>query len=49
MRYLLKTGLVALLLALAGPAAADVESGWQAFLNGDYATALDELPSSTSA
>jgi len=36
-------GLFALSLALAWPAAADVERGWQAFLNGDYETALDEL------
>lgn len=43
MRASLKPGLVALLLALAGPASADVESGWQAFLNGDYVTALAEL------
>jgi tetratricopeptide (TPR) repeat protein len=49
MRSPLKTGLVALLLALAGPAAADVESGWQAFLNGDYDTALDQLEPAADA
>ncbi len=43
MRASLKPGLVALFLALAAPASADVESGWQAFLNGDYVTALAEL------
>ena len=49
MRPALKTGLLALLVALAGPASADVESGWQAFLNGDYATALDELEPAAEA
>jgi uncharacterized protein len=43
MRATLKPGLIALLLAFAGPASAGVESGWQAFLNGDYVTALAEL------
>ena len=45
----LKTGLLALLLGLAGPAAADVESGWQAFLDGDYVTALEELEPAAEA
>ena len=45
----LKTGLLALLLGLAGPAAADVESGWQAFLDGDYMTALEELEPAAEA
>ncbi len=49
MRSPLKTGLVALLLALAGPAVADVERGWQAFLNGDYDTALDQLEPAAEA
>ncbi len=49
MRSPLKSGLFALLLALAGPASADVESGWQAFLNGDYATALEELEPAAEA
>ncbi|HEX9769566.1 MAG TPA: tetratricopeptide repeat protein [Kiloniellales bacterium] len=43
MRASLKPGLIALLLAFAGPASADVERGWQAFLDGDYVTALAEL------
>jgi TPR repeat protein len=43
------TGLVALLLALAGPAVADVERGWQAFLKGDYDTALDQLEPAAEA
>jgi hypothetical protein len=49
MRSPLKTGLVALLVALAGPASADVESGWQAFLDGDYVAALEELEPAAAA
>jgi TPR repeat protein len=49
MRTALKPGLFALFLVLAGPATADVESGWQAFLNGDYATALAELEPAAEA
>jgi TPR repeat protein len=49
MRIPLIIGLCALFVALAGPASADVESGWQAFLNGDYATALEELEPAAEA
>lgn len=49
MRSALISGPIALLLVLADPASADVESGWQAFLNGDYATALAELEPAANA
>ncbi len=49
MRLPLKTGLFALLVALAGPAGADVASGWQAFLDGDYVAALEELEPAAEA
>ena len=49
MRSPLKLGLLALSFLLCLPAAADVESGWQAFLSGDYATALEELEPAAEA
>ena len=36
-------------LALASPLKADVASGWQAYLEGDYPTALSELTSASEA
>lgn len=49
MRSALISGLIVLLLVLAGPAGADVERGWQAFLDGDYVTALAELEPAAEA
>ncbi|MEE9146268.1 MAG: sel1 repeat family protein, partial [Candidatus Tectomicrobia bacterium] len=53
MRSTLKACLFAALLAAAsaaaGPASADVESGWQAFLDGDYVAALEELEPAAEA
>jgi TPR repeat protein len=40
---------LAFCLALAGPLKADVNSGWQAYLEGDYATALGELTPASEA
>ena len=49
MRSALICGPIALFLLLSGPARADVESGWQAFLEGDYTTALAELEPAANA
>lgn len=52
MRSLLSVGALALLLVLAGSlgtAGAEVARGWQAFLDGDYETALKELEPAAEA
>ena len=49
MRPLLIFGVLAFSVGLAGAARADVDSGWQAFLAGDYTTALEELEPAADA
>jgi len=49
MRACLPALAVAFGLVVAGPLKADVNSGWQAYLEGDYATALGELTPASEA